>query len=309
MPVRIVFVGTTEFARHMLDEILKEDANVCAVYSIAREHGAGIPDWRDLGDLTRARGVEHHEVASFGAADDLEHLHSLKCDAVLAMGLPALPLPELLSIPRLGTIASHPSLLPRNRGPDAIPAHILAGETDGGLTFYLMDEKAYGGPIVSQRRFHITLRDTACTLYSKTITAGREMIAEVLPMLKRGRLETTPQDESRATFLPDVPDARPRIDWKQNARRTYDLVRAMTHPYVGAFCYLGPEKLTVWEAGFSHEPVDAPAGEVVRISDRGVEVATGAGLIVLRTVQVAEEPEHALDVFERAGSQLGTVLR
>lgn len=308
MTVRIVFIGTTDFAWHMLDEVLKEDANVCAVYAIAREHAGGVSDWRDLGELTRTRGIEYHEVRSVGDAQHLAHLRALKPDAILAMGIPDLPPAELIAVPRLGTIGSHPSLLPRNRGPRAIPAHILAGETAGGLTFYLMDDTAYGGPVITQKRFRITLTDNARTLYDRTIAAGREMIAELLPMLKRGRLETTPQDEARATLLPEVPDAQPRIDWKQNARRIYDVVRAMTHPFVGAFCYLGSDKLIVWEAGFSHEPVEARAGEVVRISDRGVEVASGAGLIVLRTVQTGDETEHALDVFERAGAQLGTVL-
>ena len=308
MPVRIVFFGTTEFSRHMLDEILKGDEHVAAVYSLARDHAGGVSDWRDLTGLTRPRGIEHHELDPIAAAQDAAHTAELKPDAALVMGWPGPLPPELVSLPRLGTIGSHPSLLPRNRGTDPIPGHILAGETHGGLTFYLMGERPYEGPIIAQRRFKITLTDTARTVHSKVVAAGRKMLAELLPMLKRGRLETTPQDESKATYLPDVREEERRIHWKQNARRIYDIVRAWTEPFAGAFCYLGAEKLIVWEAGFSHEPIEARPGEIVKISDRGVEVASGAGLIVLRKVQVAEEPEHALDVFERAGAHLGTVL-
>jgi len=308
MPLRMIYFGTTEFSRHMLEEVLSRDEHVAAVYSLAREHAGGVPDWRDLGELTRTRGIEHHELTDAPDARDVAHVAELKPDATLMMGWPVPAPPQLLSIPRLGTIRSHPALLPRNRGQNPIPAHILTGETQGGLTFYLAGERPYEGPIVSQRRFKITLTDTARTLTLKTIAAGREMMTELFPMLKRGQLETAPQDESKATYLPEVRDEERRIDWKQNARRIYDIARAWTEPYAGAFCFLGSRKLIVWEAGFSHEPVDARPGEIVKISDRGVEVATAAGLIVLRKVQIAEEPEHALDVFERSGAQLGSRL-
>jgi methionyl-tRNA formyltransferase len=308
MPDRIVFLGTVEFSRHMLDETLKRKGNVCAVWSLTREHAGRIPDWRDLSDLTRPRSIEHHEVRKLATSENIARIRELRPDAIFAMGLPETLPPELLAIPRLGTIGSHPSALPRNRGETPIPGQILHGETEGGLTFFLMGEGVEDGPIVSQRCFKITLTDTAGTLYAKTIAAGREMLGEVTAMLERGQFDTTPQDESRATYLPVRCLDNRRIEWKENARRTYDLVRAMTEPYPGAFCYLGAEKLTIWEAGFSHQPVEARPGEIVRIFDRGVEVATGAGLLVIRTVQVSGEKEHALDVFVRAHASLGTVL-
>jgi len=308
MPDRIVFLGTVEFSRHMLDETLKRKGNVCAVWSVAREQAGEIPDWRDLSDLTRDRSIEHHEVKHLGTPENLARIRELRPDTILAMGFPETLSVELLSTARLGTVGSHPSALPRNRGETPIPGQILHGETEGGLTFFLMGEGVQDGPIVSQRRFKITLTDTASTLYAKTIIAGREMLGDVTAMLERGQFDTTPQDESLATYLPSGDLDNRHIDWKQNARRTYDLVRAATEPYPGAFCYLGSRKLILWEVGFSHEPVEARPGEVVRISDRGVEVATGAGLLVIRTVQVVREKEHALDVFVRAGASLGTIL-
>lgn len=308
MAVRTVFIGTVEFSWHMLDELLKQEAGVVAVYSVAREHAGGISDWRDLSDLTTPKGIEHHEVRKVATPGNVARIRELKPDAVFVMGISQLLPQELLAIPRLGTIGSHPALLPRNRGRAAIPWHILNGEAEGGLTFFLVGEGVDDGPIVSQRRFHVTLRDTATTLHRKVIAAGREMMAEVVPMLRQGRIDATPQDEATATYLPRRRPEDGRIDWKQNARKTYDLVRATTEPYPGAFCYLGAHKLIVWEAGFSHEPTEARSGEVVRISDRGVEVASGAGLVVLRTVQLGGDKENALDVFVRAGIELGAFL-
>jgi len=308
MAVRAVFVGTVEFSWHMLDELLRNDAEVLAVYSVAREHAGGISDWRDLRDLTDARGIEHHEVGKIATEENIERIGEVRPDVVFVMGISQLLPTQLLAMARVGTIGSHPALLPRNRGRAAIPWHILNGETEGGLTFFLIGEGVDDGPIVTQRSFRISLRDTAGTLYGKIIAAGREMMSEVVAMLANGALLTRPQDEAKATMLPRRRPEDGRIDWKQNGRKVYDLVRATTAPYPGAFCYLGGKKLIIWEAGFSHEPVGAEPGEIVRISDRGVEVAAGAGLVVLRTVQIDDEKEHAFDVFSRNDIDLGAIL-
>jgi methionyl-tRNA formyltransferase len=308
MPGGIVFLGTTQFSRHMLEETLKRKGPVRAVYSVRRDPAGSIPDWQDLGDLIPSARVEHHEVDELATSENIARIRKLRPDVIFAMGFPQPLPPQLLSLPRLGAIGSHPSALPRNRGESAIPGQILNGETEGGLTFYLMTPGAQDGPIVSQRLFRITLTDTAGTLYAKTVAAGRRMLPDLLDMLQRGQLDATPQDESRATRLPGrILDSR-RIEWDQSARQLYDLVRALTQPYPGAFCFLGSERMTVWEAGFSHEPVEARPGRVVRISDRGVEVATGAGLLVIRAVQVSAQKENALDVFTRARASLETVL-
>ena len=95
-----------------------------------------------------------------------------------------------------------------------------------------------------------------------------------------------------------------RIDWKLNARKIYDLARAGAE----AYCYLGAQRVVVEELGFSHEPVEGSPGEVVKITPLGVEVATGAGLIVLRKLRGAGETGNAPDAFARAKLEVGAVL-
>ena len=133
------------------------------------------------------------------------------------------------------------------------------------------------------------------------------MLPGVLAMIDARTHRGRAAEGAEATYLPKrLPDRR--IDWMQNARRIYDLVRALTDPYGGAFGWLGNRRMIVWDAGFSHEPIVARPGEVVKMTDRGVEVATGAGLVVLRRVQVGEAIEPAVDVFERERIRVGAVL-
>ena len=95
-----------------------------------------------------------------------------------------------------------------------------------------------------------------------------------------------------------------RIDWKLNARKIYDLAGSSGEVYF----YLGAEKCIVEEVGFSHEPVEGNPGEVVKITPLGVEVVTGAGLIVLRKLRTTGDVENAPDLFTTAGFEVGAVL-
>jgi methionyl-tRNA formyltransferase len=304
---KVVFFGTEEFSREMLAEAARLGANVVAAFSLTREWSARFPEWRDIGETARSLRIEHREGASIREPAVLARLGELAPDAFLVMGLPQLLTREMIASARLGAIAAHMSILPRNRGLNAVPWHLLHGETEGGVSFFPITERMDDGPLIDQRRFRISLTDTSRKLYDRCIAAGREMLPGALAMIDAGKVKGRPQDESKATWLPRrLPDRR--IDWMRNARRTYDLVRAFADPYGGAFAWLGNRRMTVWEAGFSHEPIVARPGEVVKMTDRGVEIATGAGLVVLRSVQVGDEPEHAVDVFERERISLGHVL-
>ena len=304
---RVVFIGTEEFSLAMLEETVRLGAEVVASFSLTREWAAAFPEWRDFGDVAALLGVEHHAVGSIRAPEVLGRLKELRPDALLVMGIPQLLTPEMIASARLGAIATHPSLLPRNRGLHAIPWHLLRDEPEGGLSVFPIGAGMDDGPILDRRRFRIALTDDARKLYDRVTAAGREMLPGVLGMIDRGRIDAEPQEERLATYLPKrLPDRR--IDWMCNARRIYDLVRALTDPYGGAFGWLGNRRMTVWEAGFSHEPIVARPGEIVKMTERGVEVATGAGLIVLRRVQVGEAIQPALDVFERERIHVGAVL-
>jgi methionyl-tRNA formyltransferase len=100
-----------------------------------------------------------------------------------------------------------------------------------------------------------------------------------------------------------------RINWKVNARKIYDAIRAAKDPGGEAWCYFRGKRLAVLEAGFGYEPADGPPGTIVKMTPRGVEVVTGAGVVVLRRVRIeGEEEEAAIEALMKAGAELHAVL-
>lgn len=304
---RLVFIGTEEYSREMLAETVRLGAEVVASFSLTREWAAKFPEWRDVGEFARGAGIEHHDVGSIRSPEVLARLRQIKPDALLVMGIPQLLAPEMIAAARLGAVATHPSLLPRNRGPSAIPWHLLRGEAEGGLSAFPIGKGLDDGPLLDQRRFPITLTDNARKVYDRVIAAGRNMLPGMLKAIESGDLSGEPQEERLATYVPKrLPDGR--IDWMLNSRRIYDLIRALADPYGGAFAWLSNRRMIIREAGFSHEPIVARPGEVVKIRDLGVEIVTGAGIVVLRKVQLGDAVEPACEVFERERIPVGSVL-
>jgi methionyl-tRNA formyltransferase len=147
---------------------------------------------------------------------------------------------SILSIPRLGVIGVHPSLLPRYRGPSPIKSALLAGEAETGVTLYLVDEKTDHGPILAQNSVPIAPDDTDTTLSEKLARTGGKLLAETLPRFTAGEITPQPQDEKKATLTKKFTSQdgfvepavlRSALSGKnpQAARRIENMVRALGH--------------------------------------------------------------------------------
>lgn len=293
----------------MLDELGHNDVDVAAVFSIHPRYSENIWDYRDLSELTMDHHIPHFRIRQIDTEANVGRLHWLKPDLVLVMGFQQLIPPAVLDIPPMGVIGSHASPLPANRGRHPVPTSILTGEETGGLTFFYLTPRFDEGDIVLQRTWPITVEDSAASLYRRMISTGREMLKDLVGQLKSGTVRRTPQDVGRATRVPAWDPSAAAIDWRANARTCYDLVRACTHPYPGAYSSLEGRKLTVWKEFLSYEGTDAEPGEVIGIYEQGVEIACGAGSVILQIVQIGDGPEEpARRAFDRLGVQSGYVL-
>ena len=154
---------------------------------------------------------------------------------------------EILSIPRLGALNLHGSLLPKYRGRVPINWAIINGEKETGVTLHYMTAKADAGDIVDQEKVAISDCDTAKTLFDKAVKAAEVMLDRALPLLASGKAGRTPQCDADATTFRGRKPADGEIDWNKSAVEIDRLVRAVTKPYPGAFSFLGDRKCFFWK--------------------------------------------------------------
>jgi methionyl-tRNA formyltransferase len=198
----------------------------------------------------------------------------------------------VLETARLGAMNLHGSLLPKYRGRCPVNWVLINDETETGVTLHHMVAKADAGDIVAQRRVAIADDDTAYTLYGKQTAAAVDLMREVYPQLCAGTAPRIAQDHSQATYFGGRRPADGAIDWAQSARGIYNLVRAVTHPYPGAFAQWRAQPLMIWRAQVERDGGERTAapGAVVGIDD-GLVVETGAGRLRALRVQCAGEDE------------------
>ena len=155
---------------------------------------------------------------------------------------------EILGIPPLGAMNLHGSLLPKYRGRAPVNWVLVKGETETGVTLHFMTEKPDAGDIVGQAAVPIAFDDTAFTLFGKMEESASRLLADLLPRIANGQIPRRPNDLSHGSYFGGRRPEDGRIDWSRPAVEIYNLVRAVTRPYPGAFTELAGEKLTVWRA-------------------------------------------------------------
>jgi len=200
----------------------------------------------------------------------------------------------LLNLPRLGALNLHGSLLPRYRGRCPVNWVLLHGETETGITLHYMEAKADRGDIVAQKVIPITPEDTAVTLFARMTAAAGTLFRETYPLLRAGTAPRLSQEHDQASYFSGRTPADGLIDWRHSAQQTYNLVRAVTHPYPGAFTFFQGRKLFIWAGQVMAASVAGPAepGQVTAgVPGEGLLVATGAGHFLITQAQWQGEPE------------------
>lgn len=157
----------------------------------------------------------------------------------------------ILSLPKLGAYNMHGSLLPLYRGRAPINWAVLNGETKTGATLHVMTEKADAGDIVDQEKVSIGPNDTAADVQASVTQAAVAVLARQIENLKTGRAPRIPQDPSSASYFGRRHPKDGEIDWVWPAARIHNLVRAVTHPYPGAFAFLAGEKTWIWKTSLT----------------------------------------------------------
>jgi methionyl-tRNA formyltransferase len=220
-------------------------------------------------------------------------------------------IPErLLSIPSVGTICYHPSILPRHRGASAINWAIIQGDTHTGLTIFWVDKGIDTGPILLQREVDIGPDDTTGSLYFNALfPMGVDAMVEAVELIKKGEAPRIPQDESKATHEPPCDDRVASVDFAKSIMDIYNLIRGCD-PQPGAYTTVKGKKVRFYEAKMNLSATKKKPGEIVSIEEEGLQFAVKGGIIRVGKLRVDKGEkigpiDFAQSVDLKVGDRLG----
>ncbi len=311
--LKTVFMGTPDFAAPVLAALVDGGHDVAGVYTQPdRRAGRG----RRLAESAVKRSALERGLPVFQPAslrEDEEAIEALNLLApdVIVVAAYGLFLPStMLDLPRLGCLNTHPSLLPRPRGPSPVATAILDGDDTTGVTIIRLDGQMDHGPIVAQRETAIGRDETAGSLTARLFRTGAKLLLETLPRWDLGNLVPKAQDESLATVTRQLTKPDGEVDWGRSAEHIARQVRAYS-PWPGTFTHWRGRRLAIVAADHARGSVTSGPTGLVTALPEGVGVAAGEGVLELQTVQLEGRKPVAIDEFLRghsdfAGSQLGT---
>lgn len=282
---------------------------VAAVFTHADAPGEEIW-WDSLASKAADRKVPVHTPDDPKSRKYLHLAASYHPEVILSFYYRYMIPQPVLDLAPAGAFNLHGSLLPRYRGRAPVNWVLVNGEKETGVSLHRMIAKPDAGELVGQEAVAIAPEDTAYTLYRKLEGAAEVLLDRTLPLIRSGAAPSSVLDLAAGSYFSGRKPEDGRIDWGWPADRIYNLVRAVTHPYPGAFSVFGGKRLFVWWALAEAGDPGAEPGTVLEAGREGVWVAAGQGRMRLLTLQRDGEPELPASAFAamgrlRPGTRLG----
>ncbi len=305
---KIVFMGTPEFAVPTL-KLLIENHEVIGVVTQPDRPAGRNNKLRPspVKEVAIEAGIPVFQPKRLRNPEAIEELKQWDADFHVVVAFGQILPPAVLDLPKIAPINIHGSLLPRWRGAAPIHAAIRAGDSETGITIMIIDAGLDTGPMLTKRAIPIENGETAQTLHDKLSQIGAELLIETLPKVVSGEVKPQQQDDSLATYAPQIKKEEGQIDWSQSAQSIERLVRAFT-PWPGTFTFWDGKQLKIHK-GINGEGT-APHGHVVEQNGQ-IAIGTGDGLYYPHEVQLAGKTRISITDFANGysdflGATLGT---
>lgn len=292
--MRVVYMGTPEFAVPPLERLIEGGYQVVAVYT-QPDRPAGrrpAPAPPPVKVAAAARGVLVRQPASL--KDAAAEITAFQPDVLVVAAFGQILRPSVLKAAPLGSVNIHPSLLPSYRGMSPVPAAILAGDRFTGVSIMQMDRGMDTGPVLARGRIPVADSDTTGSLTSKLSVVAAMLLLEVLPRLARGEIVAQPQDNAAANYAGEIDAGAGQIDWRRSAEEIWRRVRAF-EPWPGSHTSWRGKFLKI-VAARPYRPAPGETGltggevgEVVALPGKPprLVVVTGDGALELTGLQLA----------------------
>ncbi len=286
-PLRLVFVGTPEFAVPALQALLESEDTVVGVVCqpdkpAGRRLGLHAPPVKNCAHVHSVPVFQPQQIRTPEAR---EHLRGWRPDLIVVAAYGKILPKTILDLPPLGCINIHASLLPKYRGAAPMQWAIAQGETHSGVTIMQVSEELDAGDMLLQKSVALKSDETGGSLHDTLAALGAQALVEAMTLFRRGKLVATPQDHAAATYAPLLKKEDGEIDWSRRAASIERRVRAF-HPWPSSYTWMGNKRLKILAVRLSTVDASVAPGTIIDRHDNGLAVATGQGSLLLDRVQL-----------------------
>lgn len=289
--MRIIFMGTPDFAVGTLEEIIKAGHEVVlAVTQPDKPKGRGnAMQFPPVKECALAHGIPVFQPDKIRKPENVEYLRPYQPDAIVVAAFGQILPKSILDMPKYCCVNVHASLLPRYRGAAPIQWAVINGDEYSGVTTMRMDVGMDTGDMIEKALVKLDPEETGGSLFDRLAITGAQLCVHTLEEIEKGTAVFTPQDPEKATHVSMISKDMGRIDWKKSAAEIERLIRGL-NPWPSAFTTMteksGKKKmLKIWKASVLPENSGKEPGTLIRSGKNGLQVQTGDGLLVLREVQ------------------------
>lgn len=276
--MKIVFMGTVEFSKRALQKLLELNAQVIGVCT--KEKSEFNSDFADLRPLCEKNKIPIKFVNEANSTENYDWIKSLNPDIIFCFGWSQMLKKDILSLAPMGVLGFHPTKLPQNRGRHPLIWALVLGLKKSASTFFFMNEGADSGEILSQKDFDILGSDDAQTLYNKVINIALMQIEEFLPQLQNKTFNSIKQNHEKSSTWRKRRKADGLIDFRMTSQAIYNLVRALTKPYVGAHLIYKEKEIIIWKVKIiKNIENNIESGKILDINENEILVKTYDGAI------------------------------
>lgn len=299
--MRIVFMGTPQFAVPCLKMLVSKKYNVVAVFTQPdRPKGRGNKILQTaIKKEAQKHNIEVFQPNKLNDGKSLKTLKEIQPDLIIVVAYGQILSKSTLEVPVLGCINVHASLLPKYRGAAPINWAIINGETATGITTIYMDEGLDTGDMILKDSLNINDNMTAGELHDELSGLGAETLIKTIRLVEKAQIQRVKQNHDESTYAPMMDKELGEIDWSKSSKKIHNLVRG-TNPWPSAYTVYKKSvmkvKKTRAETADEYDKLYLP-GQIVRVSKDAIYVATGAGLIVIEELQFSGSKHLSTSAF------------
>ena len=291
--MKIVFMGTPEFAVGALEKIIEAGHQVVSVVTQPdKPKGRGKElQMTPVKICAMAHAIPVFQPVKIKAPEAVKILREYEADIFVVAAFGQILSEEILAMPKYGCVNIHASLLPKYRGAGPIQWAIIAGEKKTGVTIMQMDKGLDTGDMLLQKEVEIDKRETGDSLHDKLAAAGAELIVEALPQIEAGKLTPRRQNDEESCYAKMLHKSMGKIDWNMPAEKLDCLIRGLLS-WPGAYTVFRGKNLKIWEeepvlpGELLAEPLEAEPGGIVRVEKDAFYVQCGDGILKVLSVQM-----------------------